>query len=92
MYVHQSFRDVFVYLALVYLMPPLCLLHPPLSPPSPGFAYSMAMHSERNNRHKADAPVAEGAVPAYLLEREATARAKVSGDGVKCVNQVVSGI
>lgn len=35
------------------------------------------MHGERNNRHKADDNVAEGAVPAYLLDREATARAKV---------------
>ena len=43
----------------------------------PLFGYRLAMHGERNNRHKADDNVAEGAVPAYLLDREATARAKV---------------
>ncbi|CAI5950022.1 unnamed protein product [Closterium sp. NIES-65] len=41
------------------------------------------MHAERTNKHKADAPVAEGAVPAYLLEREATARAKVLSNTIK---------
>lgn len=35
------------------------------------------MHSERTNRHKADDQVQDGAVPAYLLDREQTARAKV---------------
>lgn len=40
-------------------------------------AYSLAMHSERTNRHKADDQVQDGAVPAYLLDREQTARAKV---------------
>lgn len=38
----------------------------------------IAMHSERTNRHKAEDKVEEGAVPAYLLDREATARAKAS--------------
>lgn len=36
------------------------------------------MHSERTNRHKADDQVQDGAVPAYLLDREQTARAKVN--------------
>ncbi|CAI5517353.1 unnamed protein product [Closterium sp. Naga37s-1] len=44
---------------------------------------TLAMHAERTNKHKADAPVAEGAVPAYLLEREATARAKVLSNTIK---------
>jgi hypothetical protein len=39
--------------------------------------YRLAMHSERTNRHKADDQVQDGAVPAYLLDREQTARAKV---------------
>jgi ribosome biogenesis protein NSA2 len=38
---------------------------------------TLAMHSERTNRHKADDQVQEGAVPSYLLDREQTARAKV---------------
>lgn len=44
---------------------------------------TLAMHSERNNRHKVDDKVEEGAVPAYLLEREATARAKVLSNTIK---------
>ena len=36
------------------------------------------MHSERTNRHKADDQVEDGAVPAYLLDRDQTARAKVN--------------
>ena len=37
----------------------------------------LAMHGERDNKHKAEDAVPEGAVPAYLLDREATTRAKV---------------
>eukprot|EP00271_Cylindrocystis_brebissonii_P002474 TRINITY_DN130_c1_g2_i1.p1 TRINITY_DN130_c1_g2~~TRINITY_DN130_c1_g2_i1.p1 ORF type:complete len:261 (-),score=66.11 TRINITY_DN130_c1_g2_i1:807-1589(-) len=44
---------------------------------------SLAMHDERVNRHKADDKVPEGAVPAYLLDREATARAKVLSNTIK---------
>lgn len=44
---------------------------------------TLAMHGERNNRHKADDNVPEGAVPAYLLDREATARAKVLSNTIK---------
>jgi hypothetical protein len=38
---------------------------------------SLAMHEESTARRKADDNVQEGAVPAYLLDRENTARAKV---------------
>lgn len=42
------------------------------------------MHDERNNKQKAsDAPVAEGAVPAYLLDRENQTRAKVLSNMIK---------
>eukprot|EP00850_Spirogloea_muscicola_P010379 SM000061S19206 [mRNA] locus=s61:97381:100411:+ [translate_table: standard] len=44
---------------------------------------TIAMHGERNNRHQADDHVPEGAVPAYLLDREATARAKVLSNTIK---------
>lgn len=39
--------------------------------------FRLAMHGERDNKHKAEDAVPEGAVPAYLLDREATTRAKV---------------
>jgi ribosome biogenesis protein NSA2 len=35
------------------------------------------MHEESTSRRKADDNVQEGAVPAYLLDRENTTRAKV---------------
>jgi len=38
---------------------------------------SLAMHEESTSRRKADDNVQEGAVPAYLLDRENTTRAKV---------------
>lgn len=42
------------------------------------------MHEERNNKHKADdKPVAEGAVPTYLLDRENQTRAKVLSNMIK---------
>lgn len=42
------------------------------------------MHDERTNKHKtADAPVKEGAVPAYLLDRENQSRAKVLSNMIK---------
>ncbi|KAJ7522519.1 hypothetical protein O6H91_18G015500 [Diphasiastrum complanatum] len=43
---------------------------------------TLAMHSERTNRHKID-QVEEGAVPAYLLDREETSRAKVLSNTIK---------
>lgn len=39
-------------------------------------------HSERDNKHKVD-DVPKGAVPAYLLDREQTARAKVLSNTIK---------
>lgn len=36
------------------------------------------MHEESSSRRKVDENVQEGAVPAYLLDREETTRAKVS--------------
>lgn len=44
---------------------------------------TIAMHGERNNKHKAEDNVPEGAVPAYLLDREATQRAKVLSNTIK---------
>ena len=41
------------------------------------------MHQERNNKHKNEADVKEGAVPAYLLDREGVSRAKVLSNMVK---------
>lgn len=41
------------------------------------------MHAERTNKHKAEDAVPQGAVPAYLLDREATARAKVLSNTIK---------
>lgn len=38
----------------------------------------LAMHEESSTRRKVDDDVHEGAVPAYLLDRENTARAKAS--------------
>jgi len=35
------------------------------------------MHEEKSNKHTDDAPIPEGAVPAYLLDREGVNRAKV---------------
>lgn len=37
----------------------------------------LAMHEESTSRRKVDDDVRDGAVPAYLLDRENTARAKV---------------
>lgn len=41
------------------------------------------MHDERNNKHVAEAPVQEGAIPAYLLDRENQTRAKVLSNMIK---------
>ena len=41
------------------------------------------MHQERNNKQKADEPVKDGAVPAYLLDRENQSRAKVLSNMIK---------
>ncbi|PNX68287.1 ribosome biogenesis protein NSA2, partial [Trifolium pratense] len=44
---------------------------------------SLAMHEESTSRRKADDNVQEGAVPAYLLDRENTARAKILSNTIK---------
>jgi len=43
----------------------------------------IAMHQERTNKHANDDAVPEGAVPAYLLDREGVSRAKVLSNSVK---------
>ena len=44
---------------------------------------TIAMHEERNNKHANDEAVPDGAVPAYLLDREGVSRAKVLSNTVK---------
>lgn len=44
---------------------------------------TIAMHEERNNKHKNEDAVPEGSVPAYLLDREGVSRAKVLSNTVK---------
>jgi ribosome biogenesis protein NSA2 len=44
---------------------------------------TIAQHSERSNKHKADDKVPEGSVPAYLMDREGVTRAKVLSNMVK---------
>ncbi|WJX34018.1 Ribosome biogenesis protein [Trifolium repens] len=44
---------------------------------------TLAMHEELTSRRKADDNVQEGAVPAYLLDRENTTRAKILSNTIK---------
>eukprot|EP00300_Choanocystis_sp_HF-7_P021038 c20726_g1_i1.p1 GENE.c20726_g1_i1~~c20726_g1_i1.p1 ORF type:complete len:261 (-),score=56.42 c20726_g1_i1:36-818(-) len=44
---------------------------------------TIAAHSQRNNKHKAEGAVPEGAVPAYLMDREGVSRAKVLSNMIK---------
>ncbi|KAL5081742.1 hypothetical protein RYX36_010163 [Vicia faba] len=44
---------------------------------------TLAMHEEPTSRCKADDNVQEGAVPAYLLDRENTTRAKILSNTIK---------
>ncbi|KAH9309580.1 hypothetical protein KI387_037491, partial [Taxus chinensis] len=44
---------------------------------------TIAMHEQKTNRRKTDDNVQEGAVPAYLLDRDATTRAKVLSNTIK---------
>lgn len=44
---------------------------------------TIAMHQEGSNKHASDEPVNEGAVPAYLLDRENVTRAKILSNTVK---------
>lgn len=41
------------------------------------------MHQERTNKHANDDAVPDGAIPAYLLDREGVSRAKVLSNTVK---------
>ncbi|KAI8003572.1 Diphosphomevalonate decarboxylase 2 [Camellia lanceoleosa] len=44
---------------------------------------TLAVHEESSSRRKVDDDVQEGAIPAYLLDRETTTRAKVLSNTVK---------
>jgi hypothetical protein len=44
---------------------------------------TIAQNNQRNNKHANDEAVADGAVPAYLLDREGVSRAKVLSNTVK---------
>jgi ribosome biogenesis protein NSA2 len=44
---------------------------------------TIAMHDERDNKHKNALTVQKGAVPAYLMDRENVSRAKVLSNTVK---------
>lgn len=44
---------------------------------------TLKMHDERTNKHKDEEAVPEGAVPAYLLDREGQSRAKVLSNMIK---------
>lgn len=44
---------------------------------------TLALHNERTNKHANDDAVPDGAVPAYLLDREGVSRAKVLSNTVK---------
>ncbi|GMI52464.1 hypothetical protein ScalyP_jg8809 [Parmales sp. scaly parma] len=44
---------------------------------------TIAEHNEKSNKHANDDAVADGAVPAYLLDREGVSRAKVLSNTVK---------
>ena len=44
---------------------------------------TIAMHQQRENKHKDEDVIPSGAVPAYLLDREGVSRAKVLSNTVK---------
>lgn len=44
---------------------------------------TISQHNERHNKHSNDDAVAQGAVPAYLLDREGVSRAKVLSNTIK---------
>merc|ERR1711998_371640 len=44
---------------------------------------TLAIHEEKKNKHKQEDVVPEGAVPAYLLDREGVSHAKVLSNTVK---------
>lgn len=45
--------------------------------------YSIKMHEQRNTKQKNDDKAPQGAVPAYLLDREGQSRAKVLSNMIK---------
>lgn len=45
--------------------------------------YSIKMHEQRKSKQKDDDKTPEGAVPAYLLDREGQSRAKVLSNMIK---------
>ena len=47
------------------------------------FIFRIKMHEERQTKQKTDDNVPEGAVPAYLLDREGQTRAKVLSNMIK---------
>ncbi|MBA0587913.1 hypothetical protein Gorai_001033, partial [Gossypium raimondii] len=44
---------------------------------------TLAMHEESSTRRKVDDEVQDGAIPAYLMDRENTTRAKVLSNTIK---------
>jgi ribosome biogenesis protein NSA2 len=56
---------------------------PPPTHAAAAAAHSIAMHQERGNKHANEDAVPDGAVPAYLLDREGVSRAKVLSNTVK---------
>ncbi|RYG62733.1 hypothetical protein EON64_17305 [archaeon] len=44
---------------------------------------TIAQHQEGSNKHSSEEKVTDGAVPAYLLDREETSRAKILSNTVK---------
>merc|ERR1711998_412883 len=44
---------------------------------------TLAIHEEKKNKHKKEDVVPDGAVPAYLMDREGVSRAKVLSNTVK---------
>lgn len=47
----------------------------------------LAMHEESSSRRKVDDDVHDGAIPAYLMDRETTTRAKVCS--VRCNSELL---
>uniref|UniRef100_A0A7S1BYY2 Ribosome biogenesis protein NSA2 homolog n=1 Tax=Corethron hystrix TaxID=216773 RepID=A0A7S1BYY2_9STRA len=52
---------------------------------------TISQHNQRDNKHADDKAIAEGAVPAYLLDREGVSRAKVLSNTVKQKRQEKAG-